>query len=170
MKIAIILASELKNLELATRIETEIKSAGGEPMIIKLIDLDLPLYTSRAEQKHSPAELLGATLPKIQEAQGFVFIAPEYNGSIPPILTNFLAWVSRSSKNWREVLNGKPAALATYSGGPGSNLLVAMRLQLSHIGMNVVGRPLQFNSKYDFNDVDIKAVVAQLMKLARSQQ
>ena len=169
MKIAIVLASETKNLELANRIEAEIKRIGGEPNIIKLIDLDLPLYTSRAEKLHSPSDLLAPVLGQIHEAHGFVFIAPEYNGSTPPILTNFLAWVSRSTKNWRENLNGKPAALATYSGGPGFNVLLAMRSQLSYIGMNIVGRTLQFNSNIDFNEEDIKGVIEQLSKLARNQ-
>lgn len=166
-KIAIILASELKNLELATHIQNEITAQGHEPVLIKLIDLELPLYTSRAEKLHSPSQILGATLDQIREAQGFVFIAPEYNGGVPPILTNFLAWVSRSTKNWRENLNGKPAALATYSGGAGFNVLLSMRTQLSYIGMNVVGRTLQFHSKYDFNDVDIKSVVGQLIRLIK---
>ncbi len=164
-KIAIILASETKNLELANRIEKEIQDSGHEPVLIKLIDLDLPLYTSRAEKLHSASELLGPVLDQIREAEGFVFIAPEYNGGVPPILTNFLAWVSRSTKNWRENLTGKPAALATYSGGAGFNVLLSMRTQLSYIGMNIVGRSLQFHSKYDFNEVDIKAVVQQLLKL-----
>ncbi|MFL5784781.1 MAG: NADPH-dependent FMN reductase, partial [Bacteriovoracaceae bacterium] len=99
------------------------------------------------------------------ESQGIIFIAPEYNGGIPPMLTNFLAWVSRSTKNWRENLTGKPAALGTYSGGPGSNVITSLRLQLSYIGMNVVGRAMQFHSKNDFNESDIKAVVGELIKI-----
>ena len=164
-KIALILASETKNLELATRICDEIRRTGNEAVMIKLVDLNLPLYTSRAEKNHSPAEILGESLNQIREADGFVFIAPEYNGGVPPILTNFLAWVSRSTKNWRENLTGKPAALGTYSGGPGANVITALRLQLSYIGMNVVGRAMQFSSRNDFKDEDIQAVVAQLTKL-----
>ena len=166
-KIIIVLASELKNLELANKVREEIALQGCESTIIKLVDLDLPLYSSRAEKTHNPAELLAKEIPLIQEASGFVFIAPEYNGSTPPIFSNFLAWVSRSTKNWRELLNGKPAALGTYSGGAGFNVLLAMRQQLSYVGMNIVGRSLQFHSKYDFNEVDIKAVVTQLLKLTK---
>ena len=165
MKIAIILASEQKNLELAQRIYDEVKRTGHEPVLIKLIELDLPLYTSRSEKNHDPATILGDSFKKIQEASGFVFLAPEYNGGLPPILTNFLAWVSRSTKNWRENFNGKPAALGTYSGGTGSAVITALRLQLSYIGMNVVGRAMQFHSKNDFRDEDIQAVIAQLNKL-----
>jgi NAD(P)H-dependent FMN reductase len=164
-KIAIVLASEQKNLELANHIKAEIERTGNEVCLIQLVDLNLPLYTSRAEKNHSPAELLGDSLTKIKDSHGFVFLAPEYNGGIPPILTNFLAWVSRSSKDWRQNLNGKSVALGTYSGGPGSNLITGLRLQLSYIGMNVVGRAMQFHSKNDFNEADIKAVVEQLIKI-----
>lgn len=166
-KIALILASELKNLELATKICDEIRRTGNEAVIIKLVDLDLPLYSSRAEKKYSAVEILGDSLTQIKEAEGFVFIAPEYNGGIPPILTNFIAWISRTTKDWRANLNGKPAALGTYSGGPGANVITALRLQLSYIGMNVVGRALQFNSKNEFKEEDIQAVVVQLTKLIK---
>lgn len=165
-RIAIILASEQKNLELANHIKKEIEGTGNKACLIKLIDLNLPLYTSRTEKEHSASEILGKSLEHIKEAHGLIFLAPEYNGGIPPILTNFLAWVSRSTKNWRENLNGKPAALGTYSGGAGAMVITGLRLQLSYIGMNVVGRAMQFNSKYDFKEEDIKAVVAELLKLS----
>ena len=166
-QIVIILASELKNLELANKVREEIAAQGCESTMIKLVDLNLPLYSSRAEKLHNPAELLAKEIPQIQAASGFVFIAPEYNGSTPPIFSNFIAWVSKSTKNWRELLNGKPAALGTYSGGAGFNVLIAMRTQLSYIGMNIVGRSLQFSSKNDFKDEDIKAVITQLLKLTK---
>lgn len=166
-KIAVILASEQKNLELANRICEEVRKQGNECVLVNLVELNLPLYSSRLEGKHSPAEILAHALPTVQGADGFVFLAPEYNGGIPPMLTNFIAWVSRSTKNWRESFNGKPVALGTYSGGPGANVIAALRLQLSYIGMNVVGRAMQFHSKYDFNEADIQGVVAQLTKLVK---
>ncbi len=166
-KIVIILASELKNLELANRVSIELTSTGNEVSIIKLVDLELPLYTSRAEKLHNPADLLANILPCIQQADGFVFISPEYNGGTPPVLTNFLAWVSRSTKNWRENLTGKGAVIATYSAGTGLNVLSAMRLQLSYIGMNVVGRQLVSTSSKEATDTDIKAVIQQLMNIVQ---
>lgn len=164
-KIVVILASEQKNLELANRICEVIKGTNHESVLLKLVELDLPLYSSRMEAKHSPVEILGSSLGTIQSADGFVFLSPEYNGGIPPILTNFIAWVSRSTKNWRESFTGKPVALGTYSGGPGSNVITALRLQLSYIGMNVVGRAMQFHSKNDFKDEDIQAVIGQLVRI-----
>lgn len=164
--ISIILASEVKNLDLANKIKEEVTKSGAEHRVINLMDLNLPLYTSRAEKEHSPQELLSSVLPLIQSTNGFVFIAPEYNGGTPPILTNFIAWLSRSSKNWREHLNGKPAALGTYSGGAGFNVILTMRTQLSYIGMNVVGRAMQFHSQKEINEADIKAVVTELLKIS----
>ena len=47
----------------------------------------------------------------------WVICAPEYNGSIPPILSNFIAWLSISGDDFRNLFNGQPIAIATFSGG-----------------------------------------------------
>src|SRR5690606_11839029 len=104
-------------------------------------------------------------LTVIEKAHGFVFIAPEYNGSTPPVFNNFLAWLSRSSKEWRYFLNGKPAALATFSGGGGFNVLLAMRTQLAFIGMNVLGRQVLTHSNKALDDKTLESVTNELLKL-----
>ena len=41
------------------------------------------------------------------ESSGLIICAPEYNGSIPPIITNMIAWISVSTDNWRDGFNKK---------------------------------------------------------------
>ena len=84
--------------------------------------------------------MLGPWFDTLHASNGYVFLAPEYNGGIPPIFTNFLAWVSRSSKDWRECFNGKTGIIGTFSGGGSGYILSALRMQLSYIGMNILGR------------------------------
>lgn len=167
--IIIFSASEVKNLELATSFKTHLESLNAKATIINLLDLDLPLYSTRTDGKFKGEELLKNELPLISQADGFVFIAPEYNGSTPPVFNNFLAWLSRSSKDWREFLNGKPAALATFSGGGGFNVLLAMRTQLAFIGMNVLGRQIltHFNKALDEKGLD--AVSKELLKVCSAR-
>lgn len=165
--ITIITASEVKNLELAKKFEDSLNKLGETVRVINLIDLDLPLYTSRAEELHKGAELLKDTLPTFTDSQGFVFIAPEYNGSTPPVFNNFLAWLSRSSKDWRTFLNGKPAVVATFSGGGGHHVLSAMRSQLAFIGMNVLGRQILTHSNKALDDKSLEAVAQELVKFCR---
>lgn len=165
-RIVIISASEVKNLELAQNFKNLLEELKANVSIINLLDLDLPLYSSRTDGKYKGEELLKDHLGTIINANGFVFIAPEYNGSTPPVFNNFLAWLSRSSKDWREHLNGKPAAIATFSGGGGFNVLLAMRTQLAFIGMNVLGRQILTHFKKALDEESMKAVTKELVKLS----
>jgi len=164
--IVIIAASEIKNLDLAQKFVQSLGSLDANVSLINLVELDLPLYTSRSDAQFKGEELLKKELPEIKDAHGFVFIAPEYNGSTPPVFNNFLAWLSRSSKDWRQFLNGKPAAIATFSGGGGFNVLLSMRTQLAFIGMNVLGRQILTHSGKALDEKSLTAVSSELIKLA----
>lgn len=144
-KICIVVASIGKNLELANEIAEVLREKNIEVCFLNIVEMNLPLYTSAAEALHSAEELINPIKESIT-ADGFVFVAPEYNGGPPPSFNNFLAWVSRSTKNWRKTFSGKPAMLASFSAGNGIQALVIMRLQLSHVGMNVIGRTIQSTS------------------------
>ena len=62
---------------------------------------------------------MASIMKKFIKASGFIICAPEYNGSIPPVLTNIIAWLSVMGDDWRLVFNGKIGLLATHSGGGG---------------------------------------------------
>jgi len=119
-QVTVIAASDGKNMVLAKKFETQLKELGAQVKLVDLVSLDLPLYTSKATQKG--ADLL-APLKDELSAQAFVFVGPEFNGGIPPALTNFFSWASTSSKDWRQHFNAKKAALATHSGGEGALFL-----------------------------------------------
>ena len=55
------------------------------------------------------------------------------------------------------------AVVATHSGGGGSHVLMHMRMQLSFIGMNVVGREILTNYNKPVNSESLTAVVDQLL-------
>ena len=164
--IVVITASEIKNLELAQQFKQSLESLGANVKVINLIELELPLFHSRSSTQFQGEILLGHVLTDILEAHGFVFISPEYNGGTPPVFNNFLAWLSRSAKDWRTFLNGKAAALGTFSGGGGANVLQIMRSQLSFIGMNVVGRQVTGSPAKAVDEKSIQAVCTELVKIA----
>jgi NAD(P)H-dependent FMN reductase len=107
-------------------------------------------------------EELAPVAELFRAATRFAFVAPEYNGSIPPTLSNAIAWLSVGTEDFRELFNGKTAAIATHSGGGGQKVLVAMRLQLAHLGVNVLGRELLTSSHKPLNEDSARAVLAQL--------
>lgn len=138
-KITIVVSSIGKNLELAGEVQKILETRGVEISLLNVVEMNLPLYSSKSDAAHSAESLMSPYREQLN-ADGFIFIAPEYNGGPPPAFNNFIAWVSRSTKNWREAFNSKPAMLASHSGGGGHQAVLIMRMMLSFIGMNVMGR------------------------------
>ncbi|WP_035991367.1 NADPH-dependent FMN reductase [Leptolyngbya sp. KIOST-1] len=161
----ILSATSGKNLELAHAFEAEATAQGLPAEVMSLPDLQLALYDSLLESS-------GDGLLKLEQAlkrhKGLIICAPEYNGSIPPVLSNAIAWLSVSTDDFRALFNGRPVALATHSGGGGQKVLVAMRLQLSHLGCTVLGRELLTTFQKPANPETITALVNQLAALEPS--
>ena len=152
------------NLALAQRLHALAGEQDLETRILNLEAAGLPLYSPQAEDSGVP-DALAEVEALFAQAQGFVFCAPEYNGSIPPVLTSTIAWLSRTSDDFRGLFNTKPVALATHSGGGGQKVVIAMRLQFSHLGGNVIGRELLTSAKRPLNESSARAVLEQLAGL-----
>ncbi|WP_118856141.1 NADPH-dependent FMN reductase [Sphingomonas mesophila] len=73
---------------------------------------------------------LEALAAKIQSADGYVMVSPEYNHSMSPALANLLNHFGSSLFSW------KPSLIVTYSAGQwgGTRAAVAMRPFLSELG------------------------------------
>lgn len=163
-KIVVIAGSNNKNLEVAKEFEKSLTKRGAEVQVLDLVSLDLPLYTPKGEAKGIPAEFQRYK-EIINGASGLVFSIPEYNGGVPPAVTSFIAWISRSGdENWRSAFNGKPAALASFSGSGGIQALISLRTQLSYIGLNTIGRQVRATYKEELNVDDVDAVSELLIK------
>lgn len=167
MKICILAFSEGKNLELAAKFKEKFISHGVDAVILDIVGIELPIYTTKNE-KHFEAASLVNPFRELINAPAFVFLAPEYNGGPPPSFANFLAWVSRSTKEWREAFNNRPALIATHSGGGGLNVLAIMRLQLAYLGMNVLGRQIHTTPQKILDDATLNEVCLQLIKQAKN--
>ena len=91
--------------------------------------------------------------------------APEYKGSIPPVLSNAIAWLSVQGDDFRTLFNGRPVAIATVSGSGGMELLLSLRIQLTHLGAQVVGRQLLSNRNKPAEDITIGDLMNRLLQL-----
>ena len=160
----ILAASNGENLKLAERFAAASRQQDHEASLIDLTELCLPLFTPRAQAKGSPAGL--AELEAMLSAHShWVICAPEYNGSIPPVLTSAIAWLSVLGSDFRALFNGKPVAIATHSGSGGYEVLTALRIQLAHLGAHVVGRQLVSHRTKVADDSSINAILTALMAL-----
>lgn len=132
--------------------------------MLDLTTVDLPLFTPRMQQQGSP-EAVAALEQQLMTAPRWVICAPEYNGSIPPSLSNAIAWLSVQGNDFRALFNGRPIAMATFSGGGGMELLVSLRIQLTHLGAQVVGRQLLSNHAKPPQDESINDLLQRLLQM-----
>ncbi len=164
----IISATKNNNKLLADSLGETAKELSLEVKVICLEDYDLPVYTPSREKEGIPENANTLTL-LFANASSLTFCAPEYNGSMPPIVNNAIAWISRSgSEDWRAAFNGKPAVVATHSGGGGLKVTQAMRAQLEHLGAIVVPRPVVTNFSKTLNSESAMAILGQLKTLAEA--
>ena len=160
----VIAASNGENLKLAQRFASQACALGQTAEVLDLTTVDLPLFTPRMQQQGSP-EAVAALEQQLMTAPRWVICAPEYNGSIPPSLSNAIAWLSVQGNDFRALFNGRPIAMATFSGGGGMELLVSLRIQLTHLGAQVVGRQLLSNHAKPPQDESINDLLQRLLQM-----
>ena len=169
-KLLVITASNGENLKLAERfIEAGRKlNYSCELLDLTLPENDLPLFNPRNNSKDNAPVNLELINVQMERHTHWVICAPEYNGSIPPILTNAIAWLSVQGKDFRRLFNERPIAIASFSGGGCMELLLSMRIQLTHLGALVMGRQLTSNKSKIAEDESILSILNQLLRLSHS--
>lgn len=167
-KIGILVASSNNNLKLGLKLKELADSCSDEVELINLVDLRLPLYSTIEEQENGIPEVALDLATKILNLNSFIIVAPEYNGVMPPVLNNAMAWTSRSTKDWRDAFNHKIVLLATHSGGGGEKGIQAMRIMFQHLGANVLSREIITNYQKELNEESALTMIKHLVKLARA--
>lgn len=163
-KIAILLASVVKNKELAQNIQDVVNELGQESEIINLVQLQLPLYTSLLEESDGIPQKVQDLADKLLEYDAYIVVSPEYNGSMPPVLTNAIAWISRVGDDFRAIFNQKFIALASHSGGGGLRGNDAMRSMFSYLGANVLTREVLTHYGKEYKKSTAESIVKELIK------
>ena len=163
--VLVIAASSGENLKLAHRFGEAARQKGLSAEVLDLTSLELPLYNPRVHAANGVPESVPALSRRMAAVSRWVICAPEYNGSIPPVLTSAIAWLSVEGDEFRLLFNGRPIAIASHSGGGGVEVLAALRIQLAHLGAQVVGRQLVATRARPAADDSIDDIVARLAQL-----
>ena len=131
--------------------------------MITLEDYQLPLYDGKVviNDKTKIHDLC----KKVENANGFIFCGPEYNGGSAPILTNAITWISVTTNHWRDAFLDKIGLIATHSGGDGSSFLSTFRQQLEFLGVVVFPRSIKVNKNQKFNEKSIKRIIVRFERL-----
>ena len=120
-----------------------LEAQGARVTRVDLAAFDLPLYSAALEANAFPA---GAVKLKdvFATQDGLLFVSPEYNGSLSPLLKNAIDWASRPTGDEGLVAltayRGKAAAIMSASVSPFGGLrgLMHLRQILSTIQMIVI--------------------------------
>ncbi|NIJ36084.1 NAD(P)H-dependent FMN reductase [Sphingopyxis panaciterrae] len=131
------------NAMLGALAAASLEAQGASVTRVDLAEFDLPLYSAAREAGDFPPD--AQRLKDIFAAQdGLLFVSPEYNGSLPPLLKNAIDWASRPTGGEGLVAlsayRGKAAAVMSASISPFGGLrgLMHLRQILSTIQMLVI--------------------------------
>ena len=120
-----------------------LEAQGASVTRVDLAAFDLPLYSAALEADAFPPD--AQRLKTLFAAQdGLLFVSPEYNGSLTPLLKNAIDWASRPTGGEGLVAlsayRGKAAAIMSASISPFGGLrgLMHLRQILSTIQMLVI--------------------------------
>ena len=163
----IITASCGKNLQLSEKFLEKSNELKLSSEILDLTTLDIPLFNPRIHSKDNIPKEIEKLKKKLFKIKRWVICAPEYNGSIPPILSNFIAWLSISGDDFRNLFNGRPIAIATFSGGIGLELRTSLRIQLVHLGSQVLGRKLLSSYSKPIDTKTIEDIIQRLLQMKK---
>ena len=162
-KILLVSATRGKNYELAQDLKEIIDNTTSiDTAVINLESYGLALYMPDIETENETASALSA---EFENADGFVFCAPEYNGGLPPILTNAFTWISVTTANWRDGFKDKYAVIATRSAGSGQRFLIAFRSQLEYMGTLVMPKTIVVTNTQSLNRESAERTLQHLIHL-----
>ena len=134
-KIAVVVGSSREgsyNRALGDLAVKALTQSGARVTDIDLASLDLPIYSGHLEATAFPAAArdLKATF---NAQDGFLFVSPEYNGSVTPLLKNAIDWASRPGEGKSPIalsaFRGKASAMMAASIGPFGGLRSLLHLR-----------------------------------------
>jgi NAD(P)H-dependent FMN reductase len=166
------------NARLAAAAAYQFAQAGTEVTRISLGDFVLPIYDGDLQTK-SGVPKNAVNLRRMMSAHhGVLFVTPEYNSSVPPLVKNTIDWVTRvqdAQETRGQVFRSRAFAIAAASESRlgGTRALAALRLILSACHATVIPNQLALSfagEAYDDMDrlkhpADIEALNALVRQL-----
>jgi len=146
------------NKKLAAIAAKAVTDAGASADLIDPAEYRLPLFDQDLEEAEGLPAPAKALKEKFLASDAVLFVSPEYNSSITPLLKNIIDWVSRTESDSEPSLSayrGKVAALLSASPGAFGGLrgLVHLRSILGNIGVVVTPKQFCLGSAFaKFND------------------
>lgn len=140
MKTITVLVGSLRQDSMNRALARALEVAGKDRFRFVYADLaPLPMYND--DLWADVPDAVTALKQQLAETDGVLFVTPEYNRSIPPVLSNAIAWASKpyGENSWA----GLPAAVAGTSPGPvgAAGAQIHLKSMLPVLDMLVFGQP-----------------------------
>ena len=169
------------SIKLAAAAAKEIALADAAVTTISLADYPLPMFSGDLEDEKGVPDNATKLARLIAANQGVFVSTPEYNHSLPPLLTNTLAWVSRIKHTGTIPYRHKIYAMGGSSDGRfgGARAIIELRkvLAASLGGIVIPSRVEVPMAQHAFDEAGelidelsakmLRTVVKQLVELAR---
>src|SRR4051794_36505426 len=111
-----VLVGSLRKESFSKKIAANVAALFPEGYESEFVEIgNLPLYNQDYDDKNNVPDEYTALRNKIKELDAILFVTPEYNRSVPAVLSNALDVGSRPKV--ANVWNGKPAAIISQSPG-----------------------------------------------------
>jgi chromate reductase, NAD(P)H dehydrogenase (quinone) len=171
------------NVKLAATAAYELAQAGADVTRLSLGDFPMPIYDGDLQAKSGVPKHAINLKRMIGAHHGVLFVTPEYNSSVPPLVKNTIDWLSRvqdANEARGQVFRIRPFAIAAASQGRlgGTRALAALRLILSACHATVIPNQLALSfADQAYDDMDklrnpadidaLKALVRQLITFSQ---
>ncbi len=130
------------NSKLAIAAADIARQSGASVTVADLADYPAAIYNGDDEDANGIPQSIRDLKKLMQQQDGFIVATPEYNGHIPPLLSNMFSWASRpeGDEKGKVAFDGKKAAIMAASPGGLGGIRVIPRLRdtLAELGVVVV--------------------------------
>lgn len=134
MKIAVLVGS-LRTESFSRKTANALISMAPSSLTLEIVELgDLPMYNEDLDKGEIPKAWIKFR-KVMSEKEGFIFVTPEYNRSIPAVIKNAIDVGSRPYG--KSVWSGKPGAVASISQGALGGFGANHHLRQSMVFLNV---------------------------------
>ena len=146
--IIIVSATSGTNLILSKDILNLLDQRKFKAKILNVEEIKLPLFNPQTldEDSRKYKQKIKSITDDFIWSNGIIICAPEYNGNVPPVLSNAIAWISVTTSYWKDGFRNKFCLIASSSGGGGERFVQSMHSQLIHLGAKVFEKKIIINS------------------------
>lgn len=130
------LRKESLNTRLARLVAASIEGHGSAADLADMREFDCPSYDGDLEAAEGLPPGAQAFRARLEAANAFVIVSPEYNGSMPGVLKNAVDWVSRARPQPFNERHGLLLSASPSMVG-GNRGLWALRMPLEHLGARI---------------------------------